>query len=336
METFLDYKYKFSTLSVLEIIKEDGVVEKRIEEINELKEELQKYNILIKDLSLDETTYDQRNKALNIAYSIIEDCDLFKLINDNKKFIINRVIKHLAVDRKTLEELKDYIILYFIILSNPMFNTLQDYLKIVESIKVMAIDEIREIKSEDDNMKKGIIVHRGLINDVILTSKGEVLKIKKNKELQIGEESIGAEFFNFRKYKLHISILAILVVLVASITIYRNNNVRNTVIVETTSTITLELNVKNDLVNIDSETEKGKKLIQETNLEGNHVDIDEALVKILDYAVENEMIPDRGFIVRVTGSPLGYNDLIKSEEYIKEENLEVKFNNFGDENKVSE
>ena len=61
METFLDYKYKFSTLSVLEIIKEDGVVEKRIEEINELKEELQKYNILIKDLSLDETTYDQRN-----------------------------------------------------------------------------------------------------------------------------------------------------------------------------------------------------------------------------------------------------------------------------------
>lgn len=333
METFLDYKYKFSTLSVLEIVKEDGVVEKRVKEINKLKEELQKYNILIKDLSLDETTYDQRNKALNIAYSIIEDYDLFKLINDNKKFIINRIIKHIAVQRKTLEELRDYIILYFIILSNPMFNTLQDYLKIVESIKVMAIDEIREIKSED-NMKKGIIVHRGLINDVILTSKGEVLKIKKNKELQIGEESIGAEFLNLRKYKLHISILATLVILVASITIYRNNNVRKTVIVETTSTITLELNAKNNLVNIESKTEKGKNLIQATNLKGSNVD--EALVKILDYAVDNEMIPDRGFIVRVIGMPLGYNELIESEEYIKEEDLEVKFNNFGDENKVSE
>lgn len=333
MDTFLDYKYKFSTLSALEVVKEEDIIEKRVEEINKLKEELQKYNILIKDLSLDETTYDERNKALNIAYSIIEDDELFKLIDDSKKFVISKIIKHLAVEIKTLEQLKDYVILYFIILSNPMFNTLQDYLKIVESVNVMAIDEIREVKSED-NIKKGIIVHRGLINDVILTSKGEVLKIKKNKELKIGEESIGVEFLNLKKYKLHISVLTILVILVASITIYRNNNVKNTIIVETTSTITLELNAKNNLVNIYSQTEKGKKLIDETNLKGSN--IDDALIKILKYAVDNKMTPDLGFIVRVTGRPLSYKDLIKSEEYIKEENLQVKFNNSGDENKVSE
>lgn len=333
MNNFQEYKYKFSTLSVLEVVKENEMIENVIEEINKLKQELQKYNILIKDLSFDETTYDERNKALNIAYSIIENEDLFKFFNDNNKFIVNKVAKHLPVERKTLEELKDYIVLYFIILSDPNFSFIQNYLNIVEAINVLAIDEIREIKSED-NMSKGIVVHRGLINDVILTSKGEVLKIKKNKEVRIGEESIGVEFLNLRKYKLHISILAIVVILVAGITIYKNNNIKNIIIVETTSTITIELNDKNNLVNVYSKTDKGKELINKLNLRGIH--IDDSLVKILDYAVENGMSPDSGFIVKVTGSPLGYNDLIKVEEYIKEESLQVKFNNSGDENKVSE
>lgn len=333
MNNFQEYKYKFSTLSVLEVVKENEMIENIIEEINKLKQELQKYNILIKDLSFDETTYDERNKALNIAYSIIENEDLFKFFNDNNKFIVNKVAKHLPVERKTLEELKDYIVLYFIILSDPNFSFIQNYLNIVEAINVLAIDEIREIKSED-NMSKGIVVHRGLINDVILTSKGEVLKIKKNKEVRIGEESIGVEFLNLRKYKLHISILAIVVILVAGITIYKNNNIKNIIIVETTSTITIELNDKNNLVNVYSKTDKGKELINKLNLRGIH--IDDSLVKILDYAVENGMSPDSGFIVKVTGSPLGYNDLIKVEEYIKEESLQVKFNNSGDENKVSE
>jgi len=333
MSDFQEYKYKFSTLPVLEVVKDDKFIENRGEEINRLKDELQKYNILIKDLSFDERTYDERNKALNIAYSIIDNEDLFNFVNKHNRFIINQMRKYLDVEKEVLETLKEYIILYFIILSDPTFVYLQEYLNVVKADEVLAVDEIRELKTED-TIQKGIVVHKGLINDVILTSKGEVLKIKKDKEVVLGEESSGVEFLNLKKYKLHISILSILVILVLTITVYINNNITNTVIIETTSTIKVELNSKNNIVNTYSKTEKGNKLINSLNLKGTHIDT--ALVEILNYAISNEMSPSSGFIVRVTGTPLSYKDLADVEEFIKENNLQVKFNNSGDENKVSE
>lgn len=333
MSAFQEYKYKFSTLSVLEVVKENGIIEKRFKEINILKEELQKYNILIKDLSFYERTYDERNQALNIAYLIIENEELFEFINKNNKFIVKKVTKHVPFEKEIIEHLKEYIILYFIIISNQNLKFIEDYLNIVKAVEVLAIDEIREIKTEE-NIEKGIVVHRGQVNDVILTSKGEVLKIKKNKVVQIGEESMGMEFLNIRKYRLHIAILSIVVILISSIAMYKDNSIENTVIVETTSTITLELNDKNNLVKMNSKTEKGKNLISELNLKGKH--IDEALVQLLGEAIESEMEPEYGFIVRVAGDPLGYNDLVNVEKYIKDNNLQVKFNNSGDENKVSE
>jgi len=333
MSDFQEYKYKFSTLPVLEVVKDDKFIENRGEEINRLKDELQKYNILIKDLSFDERTYDERNKALNIAYSIIDNEDLFNFVNKHNRFIINQMRKYLDVEKEVLETLKEYIILYFIILSDPTFVYLQEYLNVVKADEVLAVDEIRELKTED-TIQKGIVVHKGLINDVILTSKGEVLKIKKDKEVVLGEESSGVEFLNLKKYKLHISILSILVILVLTITVYINNNITNTLIIETTSTIKVELNSKNNIVNTYSKTEKGNKLINSLNLKGTHIDT--ALVEILNYAISNEMSPSSGFIVRVTGTPLSYKDLADVEEFIRENNLQVKFNNSGDENKVSE
>jgi len=333
MSDFQEYKYKFSTLPVLEVVKDDKFIENRGEEINRLKDELQKYNILIKDLSFDERTYDERNKALNIAYSIIDNEDLFNFVNKHNRFIINQMRKYLDVEKEVLEALKEYIILYFIILSDPTFVYLQEYLNVVKADEVLAVDEIRELKTED-TIQKGIVVHKGLINDVILTSKGEVLKIKKDKEVVLGEESSGVEFLNLKKYKLHISILSILVILVLTITVYINNNITNTLIIETTSTIKVELNSKNNIVNTYSKTEKGNKLINSLNLKGTHIDT--ALVEILNYAISNEMSPSSGFIVRVTGTPLSYKDLADVEEFIRENNLQVKFNNSGDENKVSE
>lgn len=333
MSDFQEYKYKFSTLPVLEVVKDDKFIENRAEEINRLKNELQKYNILIKDLSFDERTYDERNKALNIAYSIIDNEDLFNFVNKHNRFIINQIRKYLDVEKEVLETLKEYIILYFIILSDPTFVYLQQYLNVVKADEVLAVDEIRELKTEY-TIQKGIVVHRGLINDVILTSKGEVLKIKKDKEVILGEESSGVEFLNLKKYKLHISILSILVILVLIITVYINNNITNTVIIETTSTIKIELNSKNNIVNTYSKTEKGNKLINSLNLKGTNIDT--ALVEILNYAISNEMSPSSGFIVRVTGTPLSYKDLASVEEFIRKNNLQVKFNNSGDENKVSE
>ena len=48
--------------------------------------------------------------------------------------------------------------------------------------------------------------------------------------------------------------------------IYRYNVVTRTIVIDTTSTIKLDINGFNRVLNISSSTEKGAKLIEETNL----------------------------------------------------------------------
>ena len=75
-------------------------------------------------------------------------------------------------------------------------------------------------------------------------------------------------------------------------------------------------------------------MLEELKVKNNDVDL--ALKNILDYANNNEMVPSTGIVLKVTGEPLKNKDIKDTEEYIAENKLEVKFNNSGDENKVSE
>ena len=67
----------------------------------------------------------------------------------------------------------------------------------------------------------------------------------------------------------------------------------------------------------------------------NNSEIDTSIKEILNYAIDNEMIPDEGFLITITGKPLKYNALEKTEKFIEEKELKVKLNNSGDEHKVS-
>ena len=334
MSSFQENKYKFSLKEPLNIVKELNYEEQEEfrEEIENLKIELEEYRVLIKDLDYDEPSYINRNKILDIAYFIIEEPEIFDYLISKKKFPMNKILKTTPLHRNFLEQWKCFIIAYVILLSNPKYKGLQNYIKIVEADKITAIEEIKENVEVKDH--KGIIINKGLRSVSILTSKGEILRVKRLKEDEIGEEVIRGKIKTLKNYKLQIAILISLVALISIVTIFRFNNIDKTIIIETTSKITLEVNSDNIIVNAYSKTEKGQKMLESLNLKKQKVD--NSLKNIIDYASNNEMIPNSGIVVKVTGDPLEDRALSETEKYIRENNLQVKFNNSGDENKVSE
>lgn len=323
-------RYKFSTKSPNNLALDD-VVEKREEEIDILKEELLNYKILIKDLIHDEPSYIVRNKILNIAYFIIEDVEIFDYLTKNKKFPLNRLVKSTPIDKEFYQTWKEFIVTYVVILSNPNYTYLQEYLQVVEAVNILGSEEIIENNKEVEH--RGLILLKGIKSAIIMTSKGEFIKVKAGKDNKIGEDYISKESFTFKKYKLQISILLSIILVIFTIGIFQYRSLDKTIVVETTSEITLEVNKFNKVINSYTATEKGNIMLNKLDL--NNLDIDYAVMGILNYAINNEMVPDTGILITITGKALGYNDLEETEKFIEEQGLQVKLNNSGQENKVS-
>lgn len=330
MADFVADKYKFSTKTPSALALEE-VIDKRREEIAKLGEELLNYKILIKDLYHDEPSYITRNKILNISYFIIEDVEIFEIFDTTKKFPMNRLLRRTPINKEFLEEWKEHIIAYAIILADPYYKNLQDYLQIVESVNIFGAEEISQSIKEEEH--RGILLEKLIGAAVILTSKGEFVKVKAEKDAMIGEEVVAKEGFRVGKYKLQISIFLSIVVLVSAIFIFSYKRLDKTIVIDTTSSITLEVNKYDTIINAYTATEKGNIMLDELNLHNGK--LDESVLRIIDYASKNEMIPESGIIITVTGNALEYNALEKTEKFIDEKDLKVKLNNSGDEHKVS-
>lgn len=330
MSGFQNDKYKFSTKSPSSVAL-DEVIEKRAEEIERLKEELLTYKILIKDLAYEEPEYSIRNKILNIAYFIIEDVELFDYLNTTKKFPVNRILKRTPLEKEFLQTWREYIITYVVILSDPSYKYLQEYIQVVEAINILGVDEISQVMEVSEH--RGLILNKGFKSAIILTSKGEFIKVKSGEHNKIGEDIISSEVITIKKYKLQISILLSLLAVILTIGIFQYQAIDKTVVIETTSSITIEVNKFNRIIDAYSKTEKGIAMLDELKIDNSAIDI--SIKNILNYAIDNNMIPENGILITVTGRPLKYNALAKTEEFIEEQEIQVRLNNSGDEHKVS-
>ena len=180
---------------------------------------------------------------------------------------------------------------------------------------------------------RGIILSKGLSSAIILTSKGEFIKVKAGKNNKIGEDFIGKEGFRLRKYKLQISIFLSILVVIFSIGLLQYKLIDKTVVIETTSSITLEVNKFGKIIDAYTQTEKGNIMLDKLNLYNEGIDV--SMKEILNYAIDNEMIPDTGVLITITGKALENKELVLTEKFIEEKELKVKLNNSGDEHKIN-
>lgn len=332
MDNFQSNKYRFSSAKPLILIT-DNIIEERNKQVNNFTTELIKYKVLLRDLIKENITYSTRNELLNIAMFISNNFELYDEFIKNEDIPIDELHKETKVDKKIIEKYREYIIAYALIFGNPTYKNIQDYIQIEKNSDGNNEFGKEIIEYEERIGINGIVVGKNKKNAIIVTSLGEFKKVKLEQDVNKGEEIKGKEKKTLKDYKLYISIISIFALVFVLSIVYKYNSVVSTVIVDTTSAIRLEINSFNRVLNVSSATEKGKKLIAETNILDK--DIDSAIYKIIKYANENEMIKSTGIVVTITGKELKHNVLNDTEEYIYKKDLKVRFNNSGSEHKIN-
>lgn len=330
MSEFQKNKYRFSSAKPL-ILVGDDIIEFRNEEINKFLAELMQYKVLLRDLINNNIDYSERNEALNIALYIVGDKELYEEFINSKEIPVDKLYEREYIDKKVISKYREYLIAYILIFGNDDYKYIQDYVQIVEQSE----DEVNTslIKYEKEEGIRGLVIGKNKRNAIIITSLGEFKKVALIDGIEKGYEIRADEKKSFKDYKLYISIASIFIVVFVLTLVYKYNNIVSTIVVETSSPIRLEINEFNRVLNITSPTEKGNKLIEETKLQDK--EMDESICTIIQYADNNEMIKSSGIVVTITGRELANGSIKKTEKYVYENDINVRFNNSGLEHKIN-
>lgn len=341
MEQFERDKYIFSEIPGIVDVS-DRANNLREKQISLMVKELFLYKVLVKDLVTHEPKPWDRNLILNISFFIISDIDIFERFQKKRELPFNRIVDKTNISRVFLDKWQDYIVAYIIILSNPNYKLIQDYLR----IEYMANDN-QKITTRDraDTHCKGLLIKDSKRSGIILTNRGEFIKIKRPDNARAGREVQSSKKAGVKHIKLKLALVMFLLVVIALAGYSQYTKVVRTVIIETSSKIKLETNRFDNVVYAYSDTEKGKALISSVN--PNDKDIDTVLQESLEYALDNNMI-DPGMIfdssnnsnskllVTVTDEPIKFGKLKLTGEYIVSKKINLVINNAGYQQKLYE
>lgn len=326
MDNFDKRKYRFSLVQPLTLIG-DEITEERGNQIILMNDELSLYNILIKDLVSDCPSLDIRNQILNIAYYIIDDTECYDKISEEKKLPIEDIVKKISVPKSFLTLWQDYIITYVVILANPNYKHIQEYFRIEENVDILVGNKL--VENNSDVLIKGIVISKSRKKVIVLTSKGEFKKISISEYVEIGEEAIGNEAKRLKNYRLHISIIAMLIIIMIGIISIKYTTITKTIVINTTSLIKVEVNSFDKVINAQSPTARGGEMLEKIKIQDKYMD--EALYKIFKYAFENEMMPDGDVLITVSGKVMDLASIEETMKFLEDKNILVKLNNSGNE-----
>lgn len=321
-------KYVFASLPSMLLIG-DSAEKNRNKQIALFLNELSTYNVLLNDLVNFSLKENYRNLALNIAYYITDNDELIKIIIQKKDLPISKLSKLTKIKPEYIEKCRDYIIAYYIILNNPNYRHIQDYFR----IKLREDNIIINISNKNQNLYKGLAIKALKKYAYIVTSKGEFLKIKTNSKLNVGEIGEGKEKKTLRNYRIHISILLVMLILIGCGTIIEYRMIQSIIVIEATSSIKIHVNKFNKVIYAYSPTDKGKELITNTNILNK--DIDEAMAETFEYALNNEMLDSsKKTLITINGQAIKYGSLTKTNKVISENNIPIIINNVGNQQKL--
>jgi hypothetical protein len=321
-------KYVFASLPSMLLIG-DSAEKNRNKQIALFLNELSTYNVLLNDLVNFSLKENYRNLALNIAYYITDNDELLKIIIQKKDLPISKLSKLTKIKAEYIEKCRDYIIAYYIILNNPNYRHIQDYFR----IKLREDNIIINISNKNQNSYKGLAIKALKKSAYIVTSKGEFLKIKTNSKLNVGEIGEGKEKKTLRNYRIHISILLVMLILIGCGTIIEYRMIQSIIVIEATSSIKIHVNKFNKVIYAYSPTDKGKELVTNTNILNK--DIDEAMAETFEYALNNEMLDSsKKTLITINGQAIKYGSLTKTDKVISENNIPIIINNVGNQQKL--
>ena len=327
---FVRDKYEFTSISPIMLMnsKNQG---NNAELINLLLHDFSLYSILIRDLVNYPLKEKERNIALNIAFYIMENREFHDELLENKFINIKKLSRIVRIKPEYLKKWRDYIIAYWIILSNPDYKFIQNYLKIKLKDK---IKDNQHLGDKKEKSYRGIIIRHLIHNSVyILTSSGEFKKVRVSESQMPGDICEGKREHSKYLYKIPISIFILFSIIIGVNSYSKYKTTSGIVVIETTSNIKLHVNAYNRVIYAYSPTDKGKQLTESIDMQNKK--IDDVICGIMEYAYKNKMISlDNKVYITVTGNDFIYGQLVKTSSYVNEKKISVLINNGGVEQKL--
>ncbi|SHJ74163.1 hypothetical protein SAMN02745163_02476 [Clostridium cavendishii DSM 21758] len=315
-------KYIFKSSNKLKVVKNNDINGR---DIFFFAKELKLYKVSLESLVNSSITDDMKNLSLNIAYYLSKDNSLFEKFSKKRELPFNELSKSIKISKLQLERMNDYIIAYSLIIGNENFKSINEYVNI----------GIKEDNNESDiNIEKdiysGIVLKNNKKNNIILTANGDFISINRTEKDSLGREIVGKEKKGLKRYKGKIILLLVILSMLIGVMIYRYTKSESIIRIQATSGIKIEVNCFNKIINVTSETEKGKMLANSINVKGE--DTSEGIIEAIKYITENKMFLDSGtgMNIIIIGSPIKDSDLQKAKEYIRYEELKININNSGE------
>ena len=322
-------KYIFSNKTKIRVVSKDK--NQFNKEVIMLLKELKAFNIDLKKLVNKHIDINDKNIVLNIAMYISENVDLLDELKKVKDLPYKTIIMYSDIPKDFLGRWREYIIFYSILLNELKYKYLKSYLSIekkeIEKKKehLILIDK----KEEKNPLFRGIVL-RDLKNaSIVLTSKGEMIKLKNNEKTKLGDELTGREVLRLRHYKKQIIIASLISAAIISISLLVYNYAYTTLVVRGTSEIKIDNNIFKRVVKATCPTSKGKELIFSTDLSNKKIDY--AVKDIIEYMNKNKMIEKNKVVIFINKNRLKKNDLILTEQYVANKKIKVLVNNCGKE-----
>lgn len=296
--------------------------------------ELNLYKVNLRMLIDNLPAYNDRNLILNISYYIVDNEEILDKLLRKKEIPVGILTKNTKVEKKFIERWKNYIIAYTVLLYSNKFMGIFEYLNI--SFKELEVLSLVKNSNEEDYIYKGLVIFQANKNAIILTTKGEFVRIKNSCDNKLGNILSGKEKKGLRHYKHIIIAILIIFIMIFGTLIYGYSKESSTIIIQSTSKIKLEINRFDKVIYTYSPTEKGKILLMELDLK--HKDIGDSLEDIFKKIDENKMIPqDKKIEILVTGKRIDTMKFSKLDKYLdkinnddnSKNNIKLIINNSG-------
>lgn len=348
-------KYKFVYTQKIMVL-ENNFINNIKKDISLFIKELSLYGVILSDLCKNSPPYDVKNQLLNISFSLLEEPNLTKLIKRNRSLPIKKLSIFTDESPRFIEKWGNYLIAYYLIISNSQYNNIKNYL----NIQVTNIDLIENISNEpklsynsnENNMKStaltlydkaqsnnlciGILLISHKNKGIILNSYGDFIQVKLLEEYssQIGLIVSGTKSNSWKLYKYSLSISVFGLIILSLIYLTLQNQISTTIILETNASLKINVNMMHKVTKVIPKDNNGKEISSALNLNGKS--INQSLELILNKGKELNFIEEKSTIyIYINGNKLNEKDLSSCENFVKENKIDARINNSGENHNIN-
>ena len=275
--------------------------------------EFEKLNVNVKKLPKN-TPIDMKTRELivNIVNQVMlcDDFDMVSHIYNENIFPASLISKYVNINKEYLLDNREY------------------FLAILAIYKLNCEPLITQIKFQDEVSKysfSGIIIEKGVNNNIVFSNTAEFLFINRGQNLKLGSTYKGVKSYRAAIFRKLFAIISIILVFFLTLFLIYFNDTKAVAIVEVYSPLEIKINPLNIVIGFTASSE-AKYYIDNLHIYGKN--IDSAIIDAIKIAINEPLVNKKDFTTDTINIKItkieNLSNLSKLEIYLKQNNYKYQ------------